>query len=193
MSESGIVNIRGKKYKTVAKRVADFRSRYPDWSIETDVIDAGEQVLVKCIIRDGSGKVLSTGHAEEERGSSNINKTSAIENAETSAIGRALAFCAEGLAGEEIASADEVANAVNQQTQKEIYGRAAQFMTALKDNFDTVMAIENNLYDPTPENISLAQEAWSELTEEVQMALWLAPSKGGWLSTEHRKLLKEGS
>ena len=45
-----------------------------------------------------------------------INKTSALENAETSAVGRALAFL--GFAGTEIASADEVANAIKQQNFK---------------------------------------------------------------------------
>lgn len=190
MSEEGVVNIRGKQYLTVGRRVVDFRAAHPDWTISTEVLGVGDQVMVKALILDDTGRVLATGHAEEERGSTNINKTSALENCETSAVGRALSML--GMGGTEIASADEVANAINQQTQKEIYSRAAEFMSALKDNFDSVMAIENYLYDPTPENVGLAQEAWAEMSESTQMALWLAPSKGGWLSTEHRKLIKEG-
>src|SRR5688572_31386677 len=68
---------------------------------------------MKATITDESGRVLATGHSEEYRHTSKINETSALENAETSAIGRALA--AFGLGGTEFASADEVANAIQQQ------------------------------------------------------------------------------
>jgi hypothetical protein len=68
---------------------------------------------MKATISDEKGRVIATGHAEEVRASSQINKTSALENAETSAIGRALA--ALGMAGTEFASADEVAQAIKQQ------------------------------------------------------------------------------
>jgi hypothetical protein len=63
---------------------------------------------------EGRTFVLATGYAEERRDSTTINKTSALENCETSAIGRALA--AYGYAGTEYASADEVAQAVRQQS-----------------------------------------------------------------------------
>lgn len=114
--DSGIVNIHGKEYSTVAKRVQDFRGEFPiekGWSIVTEVLErTAEDVLVKAsIIFDGT--VLATGHGEEKRSASMINKTSALENAETSAIGRALA--AAGRAGTEFASADEVAQAISQQ------------------------------------------------------------------------------
>ena len=59
---------------------------------------------------------IYTGHAEEVYDSSMINKTSALENCETSAIGRALASA--GFGGTEFASADEVANAISQQNTK---------------------------------------------------------------------------
>jgi hypothetical protein len=58
-----------------------------------------------------------TGYAEEKRGSTQINKTSALENCETSAIGRALA--AAGFGGTEYASANEVQNAIHQQETKQ--------------------------------------------------------------------------
>jgi hypothetical protein len=62
------------------------------------------------------GKCITTGHAEEFRAASQINSTSALENAETSAIGRALA--AAGWGGTEFASANEVQNAIHQQNKK---------------------------------------------------------------------------
>lgn len=114
---TGTVNIKGKEYQTVALRVKQFRDEHPDWSILTKVINLDtffeDLVICKTQICDESGKVLSEGHAEEKRGSSQINQTSALENCETSAVGRALAFL--GYGGSEIASADEVANAINQQ------------------------------------------------------------------------------
>jgi hypothetical protein len=71
---------------------------------------------MKSIIADETGRVLATGHAEEYRKSSQINGTSALENAETSAHGRSLA--ALGIGGTEFASANEVQNAIHQQNKK---------------------------------------------------------------------------
>ena len=105
----GIVNIRGKEYKTVALRVAEFRSEYPiseGWGIVTEATEQDEVIKVKACVISPEGKVVATGHAEERRGSNNINKTNAIENCETGAIGRALSAC--GFAGEEFASAEEM-------------------------------------------------------------------------------------
>lgn len=112
--DTGIVSIHGKEYRTVARRIEDFRSKYSSWSIQTDVVARDDaEVVVKATILDDQGRVISTGYAEESRAASKINKTSALENAETSAVGRALAFF--GDAGTEIASADEVAGAIQQQ------------------------------------------------------------------------------
>ena len=107
------VNIHGKEYKTVAERVSVFRKKHPELTIETEIVRwEGEDVVVKASISD-NGKLIATGLAHEVRGSTNINKTSHVENCETSSLGRALA--AFGLGGTEYASADEVANAIAQQ------------------------------------------------------------------------------
>lgn len=115
--DTGIVNIHGKEYETVASRVQKFRTDKEiglNYSIETELVEANEStVLMKAFIKDKEGRVIATGYAEEKRASSMINKTSAVENCETSAIGRVLANF--GLAGTEYASADEVANAISQQ------------------------------------------------------------------------------
>lgn len=137
MSESGIVtiektkNVGGKKvkvtkeYKTVALRVSLFREEFPineRWGIFTEIIhDDGKRVVVQASITN-SGEVVATGLAEEVRGSSYINETSALENAETSAIGRALA--AAGYAGEEYASADELLMALRQEKLQEVEKQA---------------------------------------------------------------------
>jgi len=114
---TGIVNIRGKEYMTVALRVQQFRESHPDWSIVTEIVhrDADEVVMLAKIFND-QGRVISTGHAEEKRKASQINSTSALENCETSAIGRALAGA--GFGGSEFASANEVQNAIVQQKKE---------------------------------------------------------------------------
>lgn len=117
-NKQGVVNIHGKEYKTVALRVNEFRTmeEYKGYGLLTDLVSADSStVIMKAWITDPEGVVKAVGFAEESRSSSHINKTSALENCETSAIGRALA--ALGLAGEEYASADEVANAIHQQSQ----------------------------------------------------------------------------
>lgn len=118
VKETGVVNIHGKDYKTVALRVSEFREKYPidsGWTIDTSIIHADDAaVCIRAEIINPEGKVVGAGHGEEQRSSSQVNKTSALENAETSAIGRALASI--GFGGTEYASANEVTNAIHQQT-----------------------------------------------------------------------------
>jgi hypothetical protein len=116
--DTGVVLIHGREYETVALRVKKFRAdpAYKDWSLITEIVERNEDAVVcKASILDANDCVRATGHAEEYRKSSQINKTSALENAETSAIGRCLA--ALGLGGTEFATADEVANAIHQQSK----------------------------------------------------------------------------
>ena len=105
------VDIKGKSYVEVAERIKYFRNNYPKYRIETTLLSNDNGVCVfKAEVKDLEGTVFSTGHAYEKEGSSFINKTSYIENCETSAIGRALGIFGIGIdAG--IASADEVINA----------------------------------------------------------------------------------
>jgi hypothetical protein len=112
--QEGVVSIRGKSYQTVALRIQTFREKVPNWSMTTEILHRDiDCVVLKATISDETGRVIATGHAEEYRKTSEINRTSALENCETSAIGRALA--ALGLGGTEFASADEVARAITGQ------------------------------------------------------------------------------
>lgn len=112
--DNGIVNIHGREYKTVALRVNEFRTAHPDWTISCDILERNDTVVVvRASIIDAEGRTIATGHAEEFRSDGKINKTSALENAESSAVGRALYFY--GIGGSEIASADEAASAVSGQ------------------------------------------------------------------------------
>ena len=107
-------NIKGKEYAPVSERVRAFRNELPDWRIMSKIVsfDAGEWVI-QAEIQDEEGDLMATGLASEKVGVGNINKTSALENAETSAVGRALGFLGVGIAAS-IASADEVTNAAYQ-------------------------------------------------------------------------------
>jgi hypothetical protein len=107
-------NIRGKKYVEVNERIKYLRQEptLKEYSILTEftVLDS-EMCVCKCTIATPQGKVVATGHAHEERASSNINKTSYVENCETSAVGRALAMLGIGI-DTSIASANEVNEAI---------------------------------------------------------------------------------
>jgi hypothetical protein len=78
-----------------------------DFGVDTSIlVNDGQKVVVKAIITDKDGRTVGAGMAEEIRGQGLVNTTSALENAETSAIGRALSSL--GLAGGEYASANEM-------------------------------------------------------------------------------------
>lgn len=111
------IEVKGKKYTCVFARIAAFRAICPEGTISTEIISMEDGVVtMKTTIQDETGKVLATGMAQEKETSSYINKTSYIENCETSAVGRALGMLGIGI-DEGMASAEEVANAINQQEQ----------------------------------------------------------------------------
>lgn len=107
----GVAQPGGKKYTEVAKRIEVFRTHFGlDYSLESEVmVDDGHRVVIKATIRNPAGAVIATGFAEEIRNSSKVNKTSPIENCESSAWGRALANL--GMHGGQIASIDEIQKA----------------------------------------------------------------------------------
>lgn len=110
--------IRGKQYAEVAQRVKAFRMLYPEGSIRTEMLSNDNGICVfKASICTNSGALLGTGTAYEKEGSTNINKTSHIENCETSAVGRALAMCGFGI-DVSVASYEEVENAIEAQEAK---------------------------------------------------------------------------
>jgi len=124
LSKMPKIDIKGKQYASVASRVEAFRTHFPTATIETILVHDDEQrVVIQAKVRIGEN-LISTGYAEEIRGEGWINATSALENAETSAIGRCLS--AFGLSGSEYASANEVVNAVSQQQHQQIQNNTQQ-------------------------------------------------------------------
>jgi len=104
----GVKQKGGKLYTQVVHRMEAFRRIHgTDFGVDTQIlVNDGTKVVVKAIITDKDGRVIGSGMAEEIRGQGMVNTTSALENAETSAIGRALSSL--GLAGGEYASANEM-------------------------------------------------------------------------------------
>ena len=108
------VNIKGKQYSTVAERHRFLLKYFPETRIDEQIFfQAEKRVITKTTLYIGETP-YATGHAEEKRDSSFINKTSALENCLSSSLGRCLA--AFGLHGSEFASAEELANALKQQS-----------------------------------------------------------------------------
>ena len=167
--------IKGKDYAEVPQRVQAFRRVYPMGSIQTELLeDDGERCTFRAIVTDETGLMLGTGTAYEVAGASYINKTSYIENCETSAVGRALGFAGFGI-DTSIASAEEVENAINQQ-DKESKRSGKKWQTPKGDTppetpFDIMQGL---MSDATPEmtevfNNGLAYykaQRFTDLTDE---------------------------
>jgi len=109
------IDIKGKKYIPVNERLRFFKEQYPTWTIFTEILEKSpDEVLMRAIIKDQDDKFRAEGLAHEMRSSSIVNKTSYIENCQTSAIGRALGFLGIGIT-DSIATAEEVLNAISAQ------------------------------------------------------------------------------
>lgn len=111
-------DIKGKDYAEVNQRIKAFRMCYPNGTIITEIksIENGV-VIMQATVKDEEGKVIATGLAYEKENATFINKTSYIENCETSAVGRALGMCGFGI-DVSVASKEEVENAIANQNKK---------------------------------------------------------------------------
>jgi hypothetical protein len=97
MSRPGPTRDRFEDYVPVAERLERFYERYPDGRITTSIVqhdlETGFVLMRAEVFRSpDDAQPAATGHAFEVRGESYVNKTSYVENAETSSVGRALAM-----------------------------------------------------------------------------------------------------
>ena len=133
-------NIKGKEYVEVNERIKYFRlaEDYKGWCLTTEVVHFDDnQCVMKATILDDQGLIRATGFAQEDKSSSYINKTSYVENCETSAWGRALANLGIGI-DTSIASSNEVSMAIAKQNSTTT--PSATKTTALKELTDDVKA-----------------------------------------------------
>lgn len=201
-TREGYVIVRGEDYATVALRVKKFREtpNYLGWTIDTNVIQVDEvRVVIHARIIDPKGRVRSTGTAEEKRTTDpkQVNFSSALENAETSAVGRALAFLDAELMGKQIASADEMVQASVDTKQVKADRRMLDHQQLVRSLFPTVATIKRALADATGSqgeerlgHLYTAAEAFHELSEHERIGLWVAPTKGGIFTTREREAMR---
>jgi len=146
------INIKGKEYVEVNERIKYFREHFKDWALTTEIVELDDtRCVMKASIFDKNDRLIATGTAYEKESSSFINKTSFIENCETSAWGRALANLGIGI-DNSIASELEVKNAIkNSNTKKtkitkEIY---EAMLSACKDGNGDVVEMRMGKYEMT--------------------------------------------
>tara|TARA_R100001230_G_C5671965_1_gene176978 strand:+ start:419 stop:1117 length:699 start_codon:yes stop_codon:yes gene_type:complete len=183
----------GKQYTQVATRVEMIREAYGEnCQILTSIVECNDKfVLMKaevCILKDSNWEIIATGHAEEYRQDRGVNSNSALENCETSAIGRALAAC--GIHGGEFASSFEVDNATNgkPETLKVLeQNYQHDYQATCMKHLESIVAIKSGI---AYGEYSSAAEAWFELNAEEKEALWKAPSKGGCFTTKEREFMQ---
>lgn len=149
------IDVKGKEYVEVNQRIKAFRSICPGGSITTEMLSNENGVCVfRATVCDENMQILGTGTAYEKETSSFINKTSYIENCETSAVGRALGMCGFGI-DTSIASSEEVLNAIlnqgkNQNVQNTMKPREMLILRLKELGIDaTAYAKANNLTPKT--------------------------------------------
>jgi len=135
-------NIKGKEYVEVNERIKYFREsgQYKGWSLTSDVYHLDEaSCVIKASVLNEKGEIVATGFAQEDKSSSYINKTSYVENCETSAWGRALANLGIGI-DTSIASSNEVTMAIAKQGSSTTTKVKATTKVALLELTDDIKA-----------------------------------------------------
>ena len=176
-------------YETVESRLEKWNGEYPDGRIETELIEASNTrfiVMAKLFKTEADAKPCSTGLAFEVITEKGVNSTSALENCETSAIGRALAnagFAAKG----KRASREEMAKVNNNQPnpyekklQERRYGAPGTKSAAVEDALRASFAVENKQDDPQAWSVAEAVDAIGSSTPKEPPAC------------EHGHILKQG-
>jgi hypothetical protein len=176
-------------YETVETRLEKWHGQYPDSRVETELIEASNTrfiVFCKLFKTEADPKPCATGLAFETITEKGVNSTSALENCETSAIGRALAnagFAAKG----KRASREEMAkvnNAEPNQYEKKLaerrYSPPGTKSAAVEDALRASFAVENKENDP-------AQWTVSEVVDQIGSS---TPNELP--ACEHGHILKQG-
>jgi hypothetical protein len=141
-------DIKGKAYAEVNQRIKAFRIIYPDGFIRTEIIsnENGVCIMKACVGYESEGRerILGTGTAYEKESANYINKTSYIENCETSAVGRALGMAGFGI-DTSVASFEEVQNAIAQQEAMKKKTEVKQTTKEIKEGAMRAFLIEHEI------------------------------------------------
>lgn len=163
------IDIKGKKYVLVADRVVAFNEDFPQGSITCELLSPydSDLIVIKATVRPSQDATrVFTGHSQAKVGDGYINKTSALENAETSAVGRALALMGIGVI-DSIASVDEI-NKTTYYKPKETKN-VEKFMDDLQPTDEEVaVGLEKLQSAQTLRELNLA---WKSLVPMIQVQL----------------------
>lgn len=163
-------------YVTVAERITAFYERFPEGSLRSEIVfDDGKRVVVKATAhRTPEDLAPATGHAEEVRGEGMVNKTSALENAETSATGRAIAMLGFALS-KGIASREEM-----QQAQDEAQRQEHGNKNSRAEEFRNLVRVTGLVDEAGMKLTSMNVERLDDLTEEqaTEFERWLDDTIG---------------
>ena len=174
------IDIKGKKYVLVSDRVLYFNENYPNGCIQTVRETVWDKEIIKAVVCPDCDKPsrIFTGYSQATWGDGFINKSSALENAETSAVGRALAFMGIWVI-DSIASVDEINKAENtaKATPKKVnnwwFQKAisnVEFMKQCLDQNDFINKIKDK-YEIDEFQESQLRTAYQKATEEENLDL----------------------
>jgi hypothetical protein len=162
------ISIKGKAYVLVSDRVIYFNEQYTNGSIVTEKSESGERVEFKAKVTPDVDKParIFTGHSQAVWGDGYINKTSALENAETSAVGRALALMGIGVI-DSIASVDEINKAQMYPTTKsKETSNVDSFMQNIQPTDEEVISWQEKL--ESAQNLTELKKFWTITPPMVQ-------------------------
>lgn len=186
-----------KDYVEVNVRVEKFYDKFPNGRIITNLVswENGVVVMKAEVYRDLADQVPSaTGHAYEKEGSSFINKTSALENCETSAVGRALALLGFEIK-KSIASKEEVDNAKlnqNDAPQNDVSTPATITPKEL-GTLKTKVLEYANIRNKTEEDVYEVLHISDVTTLTSDDAKRLITTLTGWITNAKKELRKKGA
>jgi hypothetical protein len=176
-------------YETVETRLEKWYDKFPDSRVETELVEASNTrfiVFAKLFKTEVDAKPCATGLAFETITEKGVNSTSALENCETSAIGRALAnagFAAKGkrASREEMAKVNNTEpNQYEKKLQERRYGAPGTKSAAIEDALRASFAVDNKVGDPQQWTIADVVDVVSNTTpKEPPMC-------------EHGMILKQG-
>ena len=187
-------NIKGKEYAEVNQRIKAFRMCYPEGTIETTLLSDENGVCIMSARvgyydkETGAFRILGTGTAYEKETSSYINKTSYIENCETSAVGRALGMAGFGI-DTSVASYEEVSNAIAQQ-EADKQPKKAKGQNSTPETVEARETASGRITEKEWKNLqAVCKEKGKDPRELLRLFGYMVPSEV--TGEDYTKMLKE--